>query len=518
MRAHIFAALIALAPCALPQSVQAADKAEASGASTPAPPEAKQWVIVAGDNVMLRAGPRDSARVLTTLWQGESLEVRGRQLDHLQVWDHRRERGGFVRAVALRELPRAATDAGTLVPVVGFLRDSLGQEALGIGVIAHYVQLADAQMLRTREGAFMLESLGWMADRFARRMAQVSPGNKSEQALLAAQLEVLARYGVNFRSFEREGQSTLCYDGEAHRRVLSLPASTSTLAGSVLAVTRPECSPGEIAPEERWQTDRWRADLIEQLMQRTDHDQLPTHIKQRLRLRAAVAWSSLAWQAARRGASTVESAARARELLAGVSKSQLTDADQQEFERAALRVNASRYALMPNQLPAGDAKAQRVRPEISYEVNGETCVALVEHGRKDGVRELARRCTYGLVWENSITRNPEQTAFTLAVQPLEAWRELWVADNSTGTWRIRVLPPADVLPGIGYAEFAGWLPGGKQMLLAREAQGGGRSVRSFSVVDIDSLEPKKQAQEPAGLVAFQRWPDAAWKRHTLALR
>lgn len=516
MHAHLLAALIALLPCvAFAQGGRETTNAAPSTANAAAADSTRQWVIVTADQINLRAGPRDSARLLASVWQGESLELRGRQLDYLQVWDHKRERGGFVRATQVRELPRSAGEANTLVSVVAFIRDNIGQEALGVGIVAHYIQLVDAKTLRSQEGAFMLESLGWMADRFARRMAQAG---KSDQAPLMAQQDVLARYGVNFRSHEREGQITLCYDGEAHRQVLALPATTVTLASAVLALTRPECAPGELVPEERWRTDTWRAELLEQLMARPDFAELAPHLKQRLRLRAAVAWSSLAYQSARRGIAATDPAGRARELLAGVTKTQLTDGDRQEFEKASLRVNASRYALTPNQLPSGDTKVQRVRPEIARQPGGETCVALVEHGRKEGPRELIRRCTYGLVWENSLTRNADGSAYTLAVQPLEAWRELWVADNVKGTWRIRVLPPADVLPGIGYAEFAGWLPGNKQMLVAREAQGGGRTVRSFAVLDIDTLDPKKQAMEPEGLTAFLRWQDADWKRHTLALR
>ena len=54
--------------------------------------------IVLRDQTSLRAAPRDSAQQQAVLWQGEVLEVRGERLDYLQVWDHRRERGGFVRA------------------------------------------------------------------------------------------------------------------------------------------------------------------------------------------------------------------------------------------------------------------------------------------------------------------------------------------------------------------------------------------------------------------------------------
>lgn len=515
MKTFILVCGLVAAVCA--HSVQAAAK-EVPEASSGRSREATQWAIVAVDSAPLRAGPRDAAKVLTTLTQGETLELRGRQLDYVQVWDYQRERGGFVRATNVRELPQGPDGAASLVPVVGFLRDSVGQEALGVGLIANYLRLADAARLRSAEGAYMVESLGWMADRFARRVMQAGPGSRADHVLLTAQQDVLARYGVKFRSVEREGNVTLCYDGDAHRQVLGLPATTPTLASAVLSLTRAECADPAMTHEERWQLDQWRVELVDQLTRRPDYESLPVHLRQRIRLRTAVLSSSLAYQAARRGEASTAFAVLARDQLAGVTRSQLIDADTQEYERTALRLNASRFALLPNEFAPALSKGSKVRPEISRLPTGETCVALVEDVPKSGTREWVRRCTYGLVWENSLTRSPDGTAYVLAVQPLEAWRELWVADLVKGEWRIRVVPPGDILPGIGYAEFAGWVPGTRQLLLAREAQGGGRSVRNFSVIDLDTLEPRKQAQEPGHLTAFQRWPDAAWKRHTLALR
>ena len=77
---------------------------------------------------------------------------------------------------------------------------------------------------------------------------------------------------------------------------------------------------------------------------------------------------------------------------------------------------------------------------------------------------------------------------------------------------------ASVPPGIGYAEFAGWVPGGRQMLVAREARGEGRYRRSYDVVDLDTLATQRQAADPAVLGPFQRWQDAGWKRMTVSLR
>jgi len=61
-----------------------------------------QIAIVNSDQVTLRAAPSAQAAQQAVLWQGDSLEVRGRRNDYLQVWDHRRERGGFVRSTQVR--------------------------------------------------------------------------------------------------------------------------------------------------------------------------------------------------------------------------------------------------------------------------------------------------------------------------------------------------------------------------------------------------------------------------------
>ena len=109
-------------------------------------------------------------------------------------------------------------------------------------------------------------------------------------------------------------------------------------------------------------------------------------------------------------------------------------------------------------------------------------------------------------------------ALALAVQPLEAWRELWLFRRRGKAWSIEVLPPAPLEPGLGYAEFAGWVPGGTQMLLAREARAEGRYRRSYEVLNLDSLGVQRQSAEPSALGPFQRWQDPAWKRLSVSLR
>ena len=94
---------------------------------------------------------------------------------------------------------------------------------------------------------------------------------------------------------------------------------------------------------------------------------------------------------------------------------------------------------------------------------------------------------------------------------------MWLFRKTGGEWSVRVLPPAATVPEVGYAEFAGWVPGGTQMLVAREAVGEGKVRRNFELLRLDTLLPLRQASDPSGLGAFQRWQDPAWKRQTLSL-
>jgi hypothetical protein len=149
---------------------------------------------------------------------------------------------------------------------------------------------------------------------------------------------------------------------------------------------------------------------------------------------------------------------------------------------------------------------------------GQTCVSLVDAAKGDAGAALVSRCTYGVVWAASAVVNREGNAVALAVQPMEAWRELWLFTRHGKDWSVQVLPPATIAPGVGYAEFAGWVPGGKQVLVARESRGAKGVKRNFEVVRLDTLGTERQAGDPSILGPFMRWQDAGWKRETVSLR
>jgi hypothetical protein len=479
--------------------------------------------IVTQDQASLRASPRDSARQQAVLWAGEEVEIRGEKMDYVQVWDHKRERGGFVRASELRRLRLDAADAPELLTLLRFVRDTPGSEALGIGIAAAYMQAAPAEVLNGDAGIEALDALGTVADRLAQLASTGSAQSKSAAATLSAHLDVARGYGVNFAVREREGRMQICYDGDAFRRVLAMRSNPEQRARAALALTRSECVDPDLKPMQRKATDEWRAEVLD----RVDAATLPGYLKNRILMRRAAVWSSLAYERVRSGgnagsgdktaaaAVTADAAAsRALAELAGIVKTDLTDDDASAYNDAAIRVNASRWAAAPV-IAAKPARAVSIITTAAQ--SGETCIALVD-AKHDIKNPLIARCTYGLVWEDSATFNREGTAMALAVQPMDAWREMWIFRKLAGGWTVSVVPPASVNPGIGYAEFAGWVPGGKQMLVAREAKGDGKYQRNFELVRLDTLATQGQARNPDALGMFKRWQDPAWKRLTVSVR
>jgi hypothetical protein len=66
-------------------------------------------------------------------------------------------------------------------------------------------------------------------------------------------------------------------------------------------------------------------------------------------------------------------------------------------------------------------------------------------------------------------------------------------------------------------EFAGYAPGTRRLLIAREVKDRGRYLRSFEELRLDDLALVRQASRPELLRDFGRWQDVAWRRETLAL-
>lgn len=461
---------------------------------------AMAMAIVTQDNTQLRAAPRESAQQHALLWQGDSLEIRGEKGDYLQVYDHRRERAGYIRAAQVRQVALSAGDAPELMAVVRFLKDSTGAEALGIAYTAAFLKAAPKQAIT----AEAFDALGGMAERLARR-ASIRQGKPD--AALSAHLEVAATYGVKMHAYEHDGRIQLCYDGEAFRRALALRPAPAQQARAALALTRPECLDPDQRPGERYAADQWRAGILDKV----DLRELPAYLKNRVHMRRAAVWSTLAFAHARRNESAQDAAQRALSELGSVSKIDLGEEDLAAYADAGVRVGSVRWAAEPAGVQGAGLQV-RSKPGQP----GETCVSLFAGA--EASTALATRCTYGVVWSASARAHPSGAALALAVQPMAAWREMWVFHKNAGGWTLDVLPPAAVDPDVGYVEFAGWVPGAARMLAVREVRVEGRFKRSFEVLNMDTLAVEVWADKPLSVTLFNRWQDPAWKRQTVSLR
>ena len=499
----------------------------ARAAAAPVP----RYALVMQDAAPLRSGAKSGGPPLALLSQGELLELRGERMDYLQVYDPSRERGGYVRASAVRALTLAPDEAPELLALVRFLRDRNGSEALGLGLAAAYLKAAPAGSIT----AEAFDAMGTMAERLAAR-ANVAAANAANvparegEPGVAAQLEVVAGLGVHISSLERDGHVRLCYDGDAWHHALALSPTPAQAARAALALTRHDCMADTTPPLEHWLIDRARADLLAHV----PVTGLPPYVRNRIRMRQAGVWSAIAWEDSRRLAVHGDAAPAglppvtpddvlaagdaALQALAGIDKGELADDDQSTYTDAAMRVGASRWAAEPVFGPGATGlhvAAQAGQP-------GETCVLLLDakHGAD---HPLARRCTFGTVWTASARANAGSTALALAVQPLATWRELWMFRATPAGWVLQVLPPSTDAEagGVGYVEFAGWVPSTGEVLAAREVRVSGRAnrpARTYELLDGQTLVTKKSADAPASLKAFYRFQEPAWKRVTVSLR
>ena len=456
--------------------------------------------IVVLDHASLRAAPRSSAAELTALWQGDVLEVRGERAGYLQVYDYRRERGGYLRSEAVRQVELTETGAPELLSVLRFLRESPGSEALGISYGAAYLKAVPARSLTAEP----FDAIARMAE----RLAEQASGSADRVANVAGRLEVVQQFGIHMRTFERDGRMQVCYDGELFRRVLTLTgASAEERARAVLGLTRPDCIDPDQGPVPRASLDDERSRLLDQI----DERNLSAMTRSRIHVRRAEVLASIAFEQARRREPPQAAAERALAELIAVHTNDLGDDRRAEYMDAVLRVGAIRWAPM-NPAPQAGPLTLSAAPGAP----GQTCVAL-EDARRHGPAPLVQRCTYGIVWMASAQAIPQGPALVLAVQPMESWRELWVFHERSGIWTVDVLSPGADDPEEGYVEFAGFAPGTKRLLIAREVKDRGRFQRRFEELRLDDLAVAHEASSPDLLRDFGRWQDVAWRRDTLSL-
>lgn len=463
------------------------------------PALAATLAIVVQDHAPLRSAPRVTATELTTLWQGDVLEVRDERVGYARVYDYRRERGGYLKSESLRAIGVTPADAPDLLAVLRFLRDSPGSEALGISYGAAYLKAVPA-------GALTAEPFDAIAH-MAERLADQASGRSGTRADLAAHLEVARQFGIHMKSFERGGRMQVCYDGELYGRVLSLRvASGEQRARAALGLTRADCIDPALGVLLRAALDAERLALLD----RVDDRQVTPVTRSRLHARRAAVLAAAAYGQARRGEPSSAAAQRALDELLAVHPEELGEERRGEYLDALLRVGAIRWAAAPARNQPGPLKLTATPAEP-----GQTCLTLASAQRP--ASPLAQRCTYGIVWMASVQPFAQGRALSVAVQPLESWRELWVFHESASGWSIEVISPGAEDPDEGYVDFAGFAPGSQRLLLAREVKEQGSFHRRFEEWRLYDFLPVKQASTPELLADFGRWQDPAWRRDTLAL-
>ena len=248
--------------------------------------------LVQHDQVSLRSAPRDSGQVHAVLSAGDLLEIRAEKIDYFQVYDHKRERAGYVRTSQVKRLSMTVDEAPELATVVGFLRDSVGSGSLGIAYAAAYIKVVPGALSNSATSIDVLDALGAMADRLAQRASAGLPSSKTLEVNLAAHLAVAQHYGVVFKTFERDGRIQVCYDGDAARRILGMAASNEIKARAALILSRPECIDTSQRLTDQMTFEKSNFALVDQVA----ISGVPDYLRNRLQLRKATIASAIAFK------------------------------------------------------------------------------------------------------------------------------------------------------------------------------------------------------------------------------
>lgn len=462
-------------------------------------PLAVTAAIVVGDHVALRAAAERTSAQQAVLWKGDWLEVRGDKKGWLKVWDHRHERGGWVAAKNVKAIALDESSAAGVRAVVEFLRDTPGQESLGIAYAAIYLKVAPKGGI----DASLMISIGAMADRLAHR-ATTAPATDTSAA---EQLEVARSWGIALASVEQPDGTHVCYDGAAFHGGLALGPGPADAATAILALTEPGCEPPGLGATARVARDEARLALLE----RVELGRVRGPVGNQLRIRRAEIAAELAWATAQRGdlPGAAKRADEAFTMLARVDKDELAEDDAPAYAAAAVAVAASRWAALPQ------VSAKGLALQLAAGEQGETCASVVP--AKGAASEP--KCTHGQIWPASLRTSADRKAAVVAVEPLPGWLELWLfRKGEDGGWMIDVLAPNTDGPDRGYVELAGFSPDGARALIVRESRTAGIVRRSFEAVTLGTLAVDRQASNLGGIGAAKAWASAEWRQRTLALR
>lgn len=475
--------------------------------------------IIIQDQVPMLSAPRDDARQQDFLWSGELVEIRGAKKNYLQVYDYKRERPGYIAIDKVKTINLNEQEAPELLSALRYVSKQQGSESLTIGLAAAWLQATPAKLINSEQGAEVFNLLGLKAQQLADNASKNTKLSTYATSRQTAYFDVLKGYGIKFNHYEQGEKVQVCYDGEAFRRVLAMPATDEQKADAALALTRTECIDPALSVTDKGIVNQWQADILDKV----DDSKLPSWQANQIKLRRASIWANVAYRRARlnnppkEGSASV-AAEYAITSLASVNKEELADNNLVDYNNAIMQVNASRWALLPKNQSLLAETGNQVYIKVIPKETGESCVTLLDAKHTDD-KPLAQRCTFSQVWLSSASRNRENTALAIAVQPTPNWRELWVFYKKDNSWQINILPPTSANPELGYAEFAGWVPGGKQILVAQEARAEGKYVPPrYSIMNIDSLNVERQHYNSSELGAFKRWQDPVWKQQSVSIR
>jgi len=495
--------------------------------------------IVVDAPVPLRASARAAAPTQAQLWRGDLLEVRGAVPGYLRVYDHRRERPGFVRPAQVRRYPRGPAALPELTAIALFLRDQPGSEELGIAYaslarsIGAAAPGADAGTPSPggpdSAGDPLDDALAAMTDRLARRASQT---RAVPDPSLALALDVVAAHGVKLVALERDGHVVYCSDGAAEARTLARGDATER-ARAALWLTQPRCGDSSASPARQLEWNEWRAGIAASV----EPAEAAPEPGVKLRLRRAEIWSQLAFL--REGADQVEAARSAQRELALADRARLAEDDQAQFDEVEVRVAAARWPAAGELAAAGAPPGEQTGALAAAEAHapgfrlrrapalGRGGVELFAEGRtRPDAAALVSIPSSAIPRFASFDAAPAGRAAALVVQPLASWSELWVfhqvgqgrGKSASQAWVRSVLVPAATEPGVGSVECAGFTPQGKSMLVVRQAMVNGKLQRSFQELSVDTLRVLAQSDHVEGVRAFARWASPQWRAQTTALR
>jgi hypothetical protein len=461
--------------------------------------------LVVQAQASLRAAAHENAPRQTLLALGDWLEVRGEQQGYLQVYDHRRERPGYVRPAAVRSYVVDETSLPKLGALVDYLKDAPGEESLGIGYVALYLHAAPPQGIT----ADVFDALGTMAERLGRRASErVAKGG---EASIASELEVAESYGVHFVSFEREGATRVCYDGEAFRRELALGASGRARIRAALGLTDPNCLNPALGSTAALTLAKSWGSILDGVDLGAMGQEAPPFERARVRLRRSIVQSELSYFAARSAdwALAKQSAEAAKHELDLADRSVLADEDRPAYDEAAIRAATVRWAV---ETPPRPDASSGIDVEIAPGLPGQTCVRL----KKRAAREAPpfEHCTYGVVWPSSLAFAPHDAAVAMIVEPLDGWSELLVVHPSAEGWQVDTATPGAIDPELGYVELSGFSPDGAHLLVVRDFRASGPLGsphtlapwirKTFQILATRDLRVEKEASSLAGLPAWNK--------------